>query len=153
MSENSRKKESKLNKKSRSLRVKWIVGKNQMLGEIHKPGTAYLFVWNLLLCVYAVIFSCFITTFSLCNCTLQTLLFISVSSHFPVSKPTFIKHRWPVLCSIISLALLPSIFVPTLFLFFISRCLTKKASWHSIWLDWGEHGKPAIDSSESSCTF
>lgn len=102
-------------------------------GGIQKRGTAVLFVWALSLSHCSCYLSCLITTFSQCNCTPRSLSLIFVSSHFPVSQPTVIKHRWPVLCSIISLTLLPSIFAPTLLLSLISSRLTKTASWHLTW--------------------
>lgn len=98
---------------------------------------------------------CLITPSSVCIRTPHTLPFSSfVSSHFSLSRPTSIKHRWPVLRSIISLALLPSISaLPSLPLRLIPRPSSRTSVWHSIWLDLGEHDRLESDSSESISTW
>lgn len=56
-------------------------------------------------------------------------LFIFLSSHFPVSQLTFIKHRWLVPCFIISLTLRPSIFVLLLFLSHLPPSYPNSLTW------------------------
>lgn len=115
-------------------------GRHQMLGGIHKQAwhQCCLSEHSVLmrLCCYL---RCLITPLSLCNCTLQTASFSSLF-HLALQSlgRTSIKHWWPVLCSIISLTLLP------FHLYFcsrplISRRLTENRVWHSIWLHRGEH--------------